>query len=81
MKHAFSHKFIRQYQELSPGLKAKVDKQIAFLVQNLQHPSLHAKKYDQALDIWQARVDERYRFYFRMEGDTYRILSVTPHPK
>ena len=81
MKHAFSHKFIRQYEALSPGLQAKVDKQVAFLVENLHHPSLRAKKYDEALDIWQARVDGKYRFYFKIEGDTYQILSVTPHPK
>jgi mRNA-degrading endonuclease RelE of RelBE toxin-antitoxin system len=28
-------------------------KQIGFLEQNLQHPSLHAKKYDETQDIWQ----------------------------
>ena len=81
MKHAFSYKFIRQYKALSPALKAKVDKQIAFLVENLHHPSLRAKKYDEAQDIWQARVDQHYRFYFKIDGDTYQILSVTRHPK
>ena len=48
---------------------------------NLRHPSLRAKKYDEARDIWQARLDENNRFYFRIEGDTYRILSIIPHPK
>jgi mRNA-degrading endonuclease RelE of RelBE toxin-antitoxin system len=81
MKHAFCEKFIRQYKALPPSLKAKIDKQIAFLVANLHHPSLRAKKYDEANDVWQARVDASYRFYFRIEGDTYQILSVAPHPK
>ena len=58
-----------------------MDKQVGFLVENLHHPSLRAKKYDEALDIWQAGVDGKYRFYFKVEGDTYQILSVTPHPK
>ena len=40
---------IRQYKTLTPSLKAKVDKQIAFLVANLHYPSLRAKKYDEAL--------------------------------
>lgn len=61
--------------------KAKVDKQIGFLLTNLRHPSLRAKKYDEAQDIWQARVDGSYRFYFRIKGDTYELLSVIPHPK
>ncbi len=81
MKHAFSRKFIRQYKDLPPALKAKVDKQIGFLVENLHHPSLRAKKYHEALDIWQARVDDKYRFYFKIDGDTYGIISVTPHAK
>ena len=81
MKHAFSQKFIRQYRALPPTLKAKVDKQIVFLIANLHHPSLRAKKYDEANNVWQARVDDRYRFYFRIEADTYKILSVTSHPK
>jgi len=48
---------------------------------NLRHPSLRAKKYDEAQDIWQARVDDDDRFYFQIEDDTYRILSIIPHPK
>ena len=47
-KHAFSQKFIRQYKGLTPWLKVKVDKQIAFLVANLYHSSLRAKKCDEA---------------------------------
>ncbi len=31
-------------------------KQIRLLGQNLHHPSLRAKKYDEAQDLWQARV-------------------------
>ena len=51
------------------------------VLQNLQHPSLRAKKYDEANDIWQARVTRGWRFYFRIEEDTYVILSLIPHPK
>jgi len=32
------------------------EKQTGLLVQNLRHPSLQAKKYDEAQDLWQARV-------------------------
>ncbi len=81
MKAAFSRRFIRQYADLSAERKAKFDKQLGFLLANLRHPSLRAKKYDEAQDIWQARLDENYRFYFRIEGDTYRLLSIIPHPK
>ena len=81
MKAAFSQRFIRQYAALSPQRKAKFDKQLGSLLANLRYPSLRAKKHDEARDIWQARLDDDYRFYFQIEGDTYRVLSVVPHSK
>jgi plasmid maintenance system killer protein len=51
------------------------------LAGNLQHPSLRARKYDNAADIWQARVNKGWRFYFTITGDTYRVEDVIPHPK
>jgi plasmid maintenance system killer protein len=47
---------------------------MSLLVQDLHHPSLHAKKYDESNDRWQARVNKNWRFYFR-------ILKVIPQPK
>jgi len=57
------------------------DKQVRLLAANLHHPSLHAKKYDEARDIWQARVNRNWRFYFTIAGDTYHIEDVIAHPK
>ncbi len=31
------------------------------------------------LGIWQARVDDHYRFYFIIDGDTYVLLSILGH--
>jgi mRNA-degrading endonuclease RelE of RelBE toxin-antitoxin system len=56
-------------------------KQLAFLQLDMRHPSLQAKKYDESANVWQARVDKDWRFYFTIDGDTYRIHKVTPHPK
>jgi plasmid maintenance system killer protein len=50
-------------------------------VQDLSYPSLHAKKYDESRDVWQARVNKDWRFYFTIEDDTYRIEKIIPHPK
>ena len=56
-------------------------KQASFLRENLQHPSLHTKKYDEANDVWQARVNRNWRFYFAISGDKYLVTSIIPHPK
>jgi len=48
---------------------------------SLQHPSLHAKKFDQTQDLWQGRVNRGWRFYFNIAGDTYVIRDIIPHPK
>jgi hypothetical protein len=39
------------------------------------------KKYDETNDIWQARVDDGYRFYFQIDGETYILLSIISHQK
>ena len=56
-------------------------KQVRFLVLDLRHPSLQTKKYDESEDLWQARVNRSWRFYFNIVGDAYVIRDIIPHPK
>ena len=81
MKVAFSNRSVRPYGKLPAAVQARFDKQPGFLLANLQHPSLRANKYDEAANLRQARVNDQYRFYFQLHGDTYRILSITGHRK
>jgi hypothetical protein len=62
-------------------IRKALGKQLHFLLLNRNHPSLHAKKYSETLDVWQGRVTRDWRFYFRIEGDESIILSIVPHPK
>ena len=71
--------FDRAYAKAPPAIKRVLLKQVAFLLDDIQHPSLRAKKYD--AERWQARVSRDWRFYFRIEGDTYILLDLIPHPK
>ena len=64
-----------------PAVRKALYKQLGFLLANLNHPSLRAKKYDEPGDLWQARVNRDWRFYFRIESDTYILVDVVPHPK
>ncbi len=81
MKLSFSGKALRDYQKLPKNLQKTADKQFSFLLRGLKHPSLHAKKYDENLDVWQARVSKSYRVYFRIERDVYQIIAIIKHPK
>lgn len=81
MEIIFTKRARKDFADLSPQLKAQARKQLALLQQNLRHPSLAAKKYGGADDLWQGRVNRDYRFYFRVIDDTYLILMIIPHPK
>jgi mRNA-degrading endonuclease RelE of RelBE toxin-antitoxin system len=81
MKLDYTPHFTRSYNKATAEIRRAFNKQSLFLLQNLHHPSLHAKKYDEAKDLWQARVTEGWRFYFKIVGDTYRLEEIRNHPK
>lgn len=81
MKIRYNPIATKAFAEAPSQIQKAFLKQAAFLVQNPHHPSLHAKKYDEAQDRWQARVNKAWRFYFIIEDDTYVILDIVPHPK
>jgi hypothetical protein len=81
MRAFYTKRFLEHYAKAPLTIQRATDRRIALLVQNLRHPSLRAKKYDEAQNIWQARVDGGWRFYFIIEGNLYRLLSLLPHPK
>ena len=81
MKVVFSDRAIESLKDAPRNVQRAFDKQLRFLVANLLHPSLHAKKYDESKDLWQARVNKDWRFYFTIADDVYRIENIIPHPK
>ena len=81
MKLAFSAHFLRSYRNAPAAVQRAFDKQSALILRDLHHPSLRAKKYAIRGDVWQARVNASWRFYFTIEGDTYQIHEIKAHPK
>ncbi|MDP3772475.1 MAG: hypothetical protein Q8Q94_03850 [bacterium] len=71
--------FDRSYAKASPLIRQAFLKQVAFLLKDIGHPSLRAKRYDEIR--WQARITQDWRFYFRVERDTYLLLDMVRHPK
>ncbi|OGF80661.1 hypothetical protein A2W48_01145 [Candidatus Giovannonibacteria bacterium RIFCSPHIGHO2_12_44_12] len=81
MKARTTHQFDGVYAKAPVAIQKAFDRKLELLLQNLLHPSLRAKKYDEAQNLWQARVTGGWRFYFTIEGDTYILHSIRSHPK
>ena len=79
MKEARTSGFKRVYRKLPSSTQRACDKQIHFLITDIRHPSLRAKKYDESQGIWQARVTNNVRFYFLIVGTTYLLLDIERH--
>jgi len=79
MRRATTKPFDREFKKFSKEIQDAFEKQINFLLQDIRHPSLRAKKYDEGTNIWQARVTKNVRFYFRLEGDVYILLNIRRH--
>ncbi len=71
--------FKKCYQALPLNIQKKVNKQIALLADNFQHPSLHTKKIKGVSGIWEARIDNSYRVTFEILGDTIFLRVVGNH--
>ena len=81
MKLLYSQHFFRSYEAAPAQIQRAFDKQALLLTQNLRHPSLRAKKYDESTGMWQARITRDWRFYFTIEGNAYHLHELKPHPK
>jgi len=51
-----TRRFDRDLAGAPPPIQQAFEKQLALLLSNPRHPSLRARKYDEARGIWQARV-------------------------
>jgi mRNA-degrading endonuclease RelE of RelBE toxin-antitoxin system len=71
MTASYSKRFLKEYGAAPAAVRKAFEKQANLLLENLNHPSLHAKKYSEGLDLWQARV----------KGGVYHLHEIIKHPK
>lgn len=81
MKSRFTENFLNELNSFPFLIEKKFYKQLKFLLSDIRYPSLRAKKYDESKDVWQARVNDNVRFYFKIEGETYVLTTIKYHPK
>jgi mRNA-degrading endonuclease RelE of RelBE toxin-antitoxin system len=81
MRLLFTPHFTRAYNKAPEPMRRAFDRQALLLLENPRHPSLRVKKYNEAEDKWQGRVNQDWRFYFRIVGDAYILTDIIRHPK
>ncbi len=79
MRYVFSRRFDRSFKKFPKHIQIACSKQLKLLLQNIKHPSLRAKKYNETGDVWQARVNDTIRFYFVVRGDIYFLVDIEKH--
>ena len=81
MNLVLTERFDRRLRQAPAAVQRAFWKQAEFLVSDMRHPSLRAKKYAGADNLWQARVNYGWRFYFTVAGDKYYLVDIAAHPK
>lgn len=81
MKIDLTEKTAEIYRKLPEKIKKVFEKQVKLLEGDLRHPSLRAKKYDETNSIWQARINDNWRFYFIIKNATIILINIQKHPK
>jgi mRNA-degrading endonuclease RelE of RelBE toxin-antitoxin system len=74
MRLRFTERADKDYADLPANLRKAFAKQLRYLLADLRHPSLCAKKCSEGKGIWQGRVTRGWRFYFKIEDGEYIIL-------
>ena len=88
MRPVYTRHFLRSYRKLPERIQKQFKKQLDYLMENPQHPSLNLEKVDRERGIWAIRVTRGYRAafimpvpVFRVEGDLYIFLEIGEHNK
>jgi mRNA interferase RelE/StbE len=76
---SFTKPFHRDYKGLPENMQKQIDKQIVQLIENPKHPSLHIKKMEGRLSVWEARITKGYRMTFQVDGDVFVLRRVGTH--
>jgi len=79
MQLTFTKSFVKDYQRLPSKIQTQVDKQLAFLLDKFDHPSLNLKKMKDPRNIWEGRISRSYRFTFQIAGDLYILRRAGKH--
>lgn len=76
MQFRRTERFKKAFRSLPKPIQEKAIKALRLLVENPRHPSLQVKKIQGTENIWEARVDQKYRFTFQFESENNQTIVV-----
>jgi len=75
--------FKKDYRKLPQYIQKQVEKKLRFFVTNPLHPSLRTQKVEGEVlglrDVFEGSITMKYRFLYRIMGDTCELLRVGTH--
>jgi mRNA interferase RelE/StbE len=77
----YTERFAEAASHLSKEARAKLPKALKLLAEDPRHPGLQTKKI-QGLperEIFEARLDQRIRFTFQLQGDLILLRNIDDH--
>lgn len=74
-----SERFNKAFLKLPPQVQVRVLKALALLDVDFRHPGLQAKRVQGSDDVFEARVDQRYRLTYQRQGEWLVLRNVGPH--
>ena len=75
----FTDRFRKAYRKLPTNIQDKAKKALRFLDEDPRHPSLRVRKIQGTDDIFEARIDRKYRLSFQFSGDDKILRNVDNH--
>jgi mRNA-degrading endonuclease RelE of RelBE toxin-antitoxin system len=76
MQFRRTERFKKAFRALPASIQQKAIKALRLLAENPRHPSLQVKKIQGMENIWEGRVDQKYRFTFQFENENDQIVVV-----
>lgn len=76
MQFRRTERFKKALRALPAPIQEKAIKALRLLAENPRHPSLQVKKIQGMENIWEGRVDQKYRFTFQLENEDDQMVIV-----
>lgn len=74
-----TYTFRECFKSLPKEIKKKCRKQLKLLLENHRYPSLRTKKIEGEKDIFEARVNKKFRFTYQVDNGYYVLRVVKNH--